>query len=89
MPHTDETLGLLLPSFNAPVAITVGASAFSYVAPDAGYVIVTGGTVSVIAYGRGGVFTTTGLITGIIPVSKGDTVRVTYAVLPTMTFIKR
>lgn len=89
MPHPEETLGLLLPSFNAPAAITVGASVFSYKAPDAGIVIVTGGTVSVIEYGRGGVFTTTGLTTGVVPVSKGDTVRVTYAVLPTMTFIKR
>lgn len=89
MSHTDEALGLQLPSYNAPAAITVGASVFSYKATDNGNVFVTGGTVTLIEYGRGGVFTTTGLTAGIVPVSKGDTVRVTYAVLPTMTFIKR
>lgn len=89
MPHTDEALGLSLPSQNAVVAITVGASAFDYKSPDAGVVIVTGGTVTAIAYGRNGTFTGIGVITGIIPVSKGDVVRVTYTVVPTMTFIKR
>lgn len=87
--HADEALGLQLPSFNAPASITVGASVFSYKAAASGNVIVTGGTVTLIEYGRGGVFTTCGITAGIVPVSAGDTVRVTYAVLPTMTFIKR
>lgn len=89
MPHTDETLGLTQPSQDAVAAITVGASVFSYKAPNAGVVIITGGTVSLIEYGRNGTFTTTGITVGLVPVSKADTVRVTYSVLPTMSFIRR
>lgn len=89
MPHTDENLGLQLASQQSPVAITVGASVFDYVAPADGIVILTGGTVSVISIGRNTVFTTTGLIVGVFPVSRKDTVRVTYTVLPTMTFIRK
>lgn len=89
MSHTDETLGLALPSQDAPAAITVSASPFSYKAPGSGVVVITGGTVSLIEYGRGAVFTTSGLTTGLVPISRGDTVRVTYTVAPTMTFIKR
>lgn len=73
----------------APIAITVGASPFIYAADTDGNLIVTGGTVTAIAYGRGGVFTTIGITTGLVPVFAGDSVRVTYTVLPTMTFIKR
>lgn len=88
MPHLDENLGLTLPSQQSPLGITVGASVFDYVAPAQGLVILTGGTVTVISIGRNGVFTTTGLIVGVFPVSRKDTVRVTYSVIPTMTFIR-
>lgn len=89
MTHTGEALGLQLPSQNAPLGITVGASVFDYVAPATGYVVLTGGTVSAISFGRGGVFTALGVIVGIFPVSRKDTIRVTYTVVPTMTFIKQ
>jgi len=88
MPHPDETLGLILPSQKAALAITVGASAFTYTAPDAGRVIVNGGTVSLIEYGRNGTFTTIGVIAGLFAISKDDQLRVTYTVAPTMTFLK-
>lgn len=88
MTHTAEILGLQQPSQNSALAITVGASVFDYVAPGNGIVILTGGTVSAISIGRNAVFTATGLIVGIFPVSRKDTVRVTYTALPTMTFIK-
>lgn len=71
------------------VSITVTASPFSYVATTTGTVFVRGGTVSLIELGRNGVFTNIGVIAGPVPVSEGDAVRVTYTVLPTMTFVRR
>lgn len=76
-------------SNQAPAGITVGASPFSYTAPQAGVVLVSGGTVTLIEYGRGGVFTNIGTIAGAIPVSQGDVIRVTYTMLPAMTFVRR
>jgi hypothetical protein len=76
-------------SNQAPSAATVGASPFSYTAPQAGVVLISGGTVSLVEYGRGGVFTNIGTVAGAVPVSQGDVVRVTYTVAPTMTFVRR
>jgi predicted Rossmann-fold nucleotide-binding protein len=88
MPHHDETLSLMLET--APLAgVAVGASPFTYVAQDSGRLVVQGGTVSLIELGRKGTFVTTGITTGVIPVSRGDSVRVTYTVLPTLTFFKQ
>lgn len=87
MPHSDEASSLLAAS--APLAaVVVGASPFTYVAPDSGTLVVQGGTVSLVELGRKGSFVTTGLIAGVVPVSRGDQLRVTYTVLPTMTFFK-
>ena len=71
------------PSF---VRVTVGASIFSYVAKEPGFIIVKGGTVSAIHLIRG---TTSIDMTGqvSIPVSIQDKVSVTYSVVPTMYFI--
>lgn len=88
MPHPDEALSLLVS--NAPlVGITPGASPYTYTATDAGTVIVQGGTVTLIELGRKTTFVTTGMTFGAVPVSKGDQVRVTYTVAPTMNFFKR
>lgn len=88
MPHSDETLSLLTET--APLApVTVGASPFTYVAPDAGRVVVQGGTVSLIELGRKATFVALGITAGVVPVSRGDSVRVTYTVLPTLTFFKQ
>ena len=89
MPHQDETLGLQLPSLRAPVGIAPTGSPFTYQASTSGTVMVAAGTVTIIEWGRGGVFTITGLLAAMVPVSAGDSVRVTYAVAPTMTFIAR
>lgn len=76
------------PSTAQPVqAITVGASPFSFPASFNGNVTVTGGTVSLITINRQGTVVATGLITGIIPLSRGDVVQVTYTVAPTMKFL--
>jgi hypothetical protein len=81
-------LGLAAPSGADAAAITVTASPFSYTATNSGTVLVAGGTVSAIELGRNGVFTSTGVTAGVVPVSEGDAVRVTYTVVPTMTFVR-
>jgi hypothetical protein len=76
------------PALAQPVAlITPGASPYTYKAPFAGSVAVTGGTVSAIAILRQGTTVATGLTTGVFPVSRGDSLVITYSSLPTVTFI--
>ena len=76
----------------APSDITVGASPFSYTNADnfGEDIIINGGTVSSIEFTRDeATYYTTGLIAGIVNLSPGDTVRVTYTVAPTMTKVPR
>lgn len=74
---------------DAAASVTVGASPYSYTPTDDGLVVVVGGTVSALAYGRNGVFTGLGLLAGLVPIKSGDTLRITYAVAPTVSFIKQ
>lgn len=74
---------------DAAVAVTVGASPYSYTPTDDGLVVVTGGTVSALAYGRNAAFTALGVVAGLVPVKAGDTLRITYTVAPTVSFIKQ
>ena len=67
-------------------AVTVGASPFDYLAPRDGFVSIVGGTVSAVAYVREGVSTSLGGV-AVVPVKKGDTVRITYTVAPTVRLI--
>lgn len=71
----------------AAVAVTPGASPYTYTAGRSGLLVVSGGTVSLIEYGRAGAFVGAGLLAGVIPVVAGDAVKTTYAVAPTMTFM--
>lgn len=71
----------------AALAITPGASPYSYTATRAGRVYVSIGTVTAIETGRNGTFINHGVVAGVFPVSAGDVLRVTYAVAPTMTFM--
>lgn len=72
----------------AEVPVTVGASPFTYSASVKGSVIVSGGTVSAIAFSRDGTtFYTTGQTAGMFTLNARDRLRVTYTVLPTMTFV--
>ena len=67
-------------------AVTVTASPYTYTATADGFVSIVGGTVSGLAYVRQGV--TTALAVGpMVPVKKGDGVRITYSVAPTVTVI--
>lgn len=79
-------------SLTAPAAIAVGASPFLY-NNASGFdqsVIVKPGTVSLIEFSRNGVaFFDVAVTAGMFYLSKGDFLRVTYTVLPTMTSISR
>ena len=67
-------------------AVTVGASPFDYTAPRDGFVSIVGGTVSAVAYVRVGVSTSLGVV-AVVPVKRGDTVRITYTVAPTVRLV--
>lgn len=66
--------------------VTVGVSPFTFMAPRGGFVIVHGGTVSVIAFKRSQSFVT-GMTGGTFPVSQGDQLTITYSAKPTVTFV--
>ena len=92
-----DKFGYLIPPWNsffqqlvqaapAVASITVGVSPFLYTVNANGSLIVQGGTISNLALLRGtAIINLTGQI--IIPISIGDTVRVTYSVLPTVKFL--
>lgn len=71
--------------------VTVGSSPFSYVAPQGGWVIVQGGSTTKVQFSRDGAnFYDTGLTAGVIPLSQGDTLVVTYSLgPPNVTFAPR
>lgn len=96
-----DKLGKIIPPWNswfqqfsqqAPevASVTVGTSPFSYTANTPGNLIVSGGTVSLITLTRGTTTITIATSTAnprIVPIAIGDTVEVTYTVLPTIQFL--
>lgn len=73
---------------SAPQSVTVSGSPFSWMASDNGMIVTSGGTVSLLEYGRNGVFTNLGLLTGVFPIRRGDVFRVTFSLTPpTFVFI--
>lgn len=74
----------------APIsAVVVGASPTSFTAIDPGTLSVQAGTVSTVTLTRGGTTITLGLTAGLVPMSAGDKVTITYTVAPTLNFIPR
>jgi hypothetical protein len=73
---------------SSEVAVLLGASPFTYAAPSKGFAIVSGGTVSAIAFSRtAGTFYGTGQTTGTFPLSAQDSLKITYSVAPTVIFV--
>lgn len=69
-------------------ALTAGVSPYTYTAGVKGSLIVSGGTVSAIAFSRDGVtFYSTGQTAGMFALNARDRLRITYTVLPTVTFV--
>lgn len=78
--------------FILPSGVTPGASPYTYqnTSGRPGDMIVSGGTVSAIAFSRdNATFYSAGTVSGVFPLSAYDFLRVTYTVSPTMTFIPR
>ncbi len=68
--------------------VTVDVSPYTYSAVKRGSMIVSGGTVSLIEFSRDGTtFYDLGQTSGTFPLSASDLIRVTYSVIPDMTFI--
>lgn len=83
--------GKTVPSTVAPAGITVSASPYTYQNATTGVqtVIISGGTVSLIEYTRdNSTFFTVGVVAGAFDLNPLDRLRVTYAVLPTMTAVQ-
>ena len=89
MPHIGELQALMAAPSSAGVAVVPSGSPFTWTATAAGMLIVSGGTVSLVEVGRGAAFYAAGLVGGLIPVSVGDKVRMTYVVAPATTFLGR
>lgn len=68
----------------SPVTITVGASPFVYIAPEAGVVVISGGTVSAIFVSRISGDSSWTATTSPVTVAVGDAVQVVYSVVPAM-----
>lgn len=73
------------PGPEGPVTLT--GSPFTYSATQRGFLIVQGGTVSLVQFSRGSTNYTTGQTQGCFPVSAGDRLIINYSVAPTVTFV--
>lgn len=76
-------------SGNPTFSIAVGASPFTYIAPYGMAVAVSGGSVSLVQYGRGGTLVGLSLLGGLLELNAGDSLRITYLTAPTLTAIPR
>lgn len=83
----DTLLPDVVPQAQPSQAVTVGASPYTYTALASGALAVSGGTISAISIIRQGVTVATGVISGVLPVSRRDQVTITYTVLPTVVFL--
>jgi len=69
--------------------VTLTGSPFVYSATRRGSLIVSGGTVSAVAFSRdgGSTYYTVGTVAGMFTVSASDLLKITYTVAPTVTFV--
>lgn len=82
--------GVPLNSVEAPTAVTLGASPFTWTNTTDGpaQVIVSGGTVTAINLVVGGVDYLAGVLAGVFTARAGAGIKVTYTVAPTMTYVR-
>lgn len=91
---TSDSLGemVLQPAerpTSAAETVTPEASPYTFTANGDGFLIVQGGTVSRIDFIRLASTVQIGVVAGLFPVQLGDGIKVTYTVVPTITFIRR
>lgn len=88
MRQLSRELDITYSNSAAPTAVPATASPMTYTAVDRMSLHVTGGTVSSVAFKRGG----STLVVGanqLIPMNPGDQVVITYTVAPTITAVSR
>lgn len=73
----------------APYSVAAPASLSSFTADRKIALVVSGGTVSLLRFMRGGAYVTLPIISGILELDLGDSVEFTYVVAPTLTVIPR
>src|SRR6267154_3642749 len=70
------------------IPLTPDPSPYTYSAPAKGFVIISGGTVSAVAFSRDGTtYYAVGQTAGQFTLSAQDFLKVTYTVAPTMVFV--
>lgn len=68
-------------------AVDIGASPATYTAIIRGQAHIAGGNVSLVEFSRDGTtWYDTGLVAGFVDMDKADLLRITYTVIPTVTF---
>lgn len=84
----DESRPVLLGRVKNPISVvTPGASPYVFTATEDGVLYLSGGTVSVVSFGRFGSSLSLGLLAGSYPMRRGDTLTITYAVAPTLNWV--
>lgn len=83
MPHFGETGKVA----GAAISVAPSGSPYTYTAPSNGLLLVSAGTVTLIEYVRLGSLYVVGLLAGAIPVARGDGIKLTYVVAPTVSFV--
>jgi hypothetical protein len=72
----------------AETAVVLSPTPFTYTSSQRGFVIVQGGTVSLIQFSRDGVTNySTGQTSGCFPLAAGDSLIINYTVAPSVTFV--
>lgn len=85
MSHSGEVLQRLM---RAPVqTLALSASPQTLAIGVNGLLAITGGTLSLVEYGRAGTFYSVSTMQGVLPVFAGDLARITYVVAPTVRLI--
>lgn len=86
MPHLGEKIDYV-PGRGSPRAVTPSGTGYVFTAPSNGLIAISGGTVSLVEYGRGNTFFVAGLISGPVFMAAGDKIRLTYLLAPAITFL--
>ena len=73
----------------SPYTVAAPASLSLFTADRKSSLVVSGGTVGLLRFLRGGVYVTLPFISGILELDLGDSVEFTYSVAPTLTVIPR
>lgn len=87
-PEQFDALVSPIPLAQPVQTLTVGASPYTYQALADGAVIINGGTVSAVQVSRDGLTYYT-VTSNMVPVSRLDSVQITYSVAPTAVFFPR